>query len=196
MTGFRTLTLYVVRHGECEHNVEGWAASHDDSPLTENGRRQARANARMLRDVAGRVDNLDFFASSLHRTCNTMELLREEIGLPPTGYRADRRLMEGNLGDHTRMPGSALAMGHPEEYRADPWNYVRPNGESQAMVYERVGRFLATLRRDSVIVTHALPVIALRAHYLGLSPEQAMGYHMANAGVMRLSQGTEALFGK
>ncbi|HLJ52792.1 MAG TPA: hypothetical protein VKT24_05360 [Rhizomicrobium sp.] len=29
----------------------------------------------------------------------------------------------------------------------------------------------------------------------GLSPEQAMGYHMGNAGLLRLSMGTEALFG-
>ena len=99
MSDFRNLTLYVIRHGECEHNAAGWAAGHDDSPLTERGRAQARANGRVLLEVAGRVDGLDFFASSLHRTCTTMELLREEIGLPATGYRADRRLMEGNLGD-------------------------------------------------------------------------------------------------
>ena len=196
MADFRSLTLYVIRHGECEHNVEGWAASHDDSPLTERGREQARENARILRDVSGRIDDLDYFASSLHRACSTMELLREELGLPHNRYRADRRLMEGNLGEHTRMPGSALALGHPAEHRADPWNYVRPGGESQAMVHLRIGRFLADLTRDCVIVTHALPVAMIRAHYLGLSPAQAMGYHMGNAGVMRLSMGTEALFGR
>jgi len=35
----------------------------------------------------------------------------------------------------------------------------------------------------------------IRAHVLGLSPERAMGYHMGNAGLLRLSMGTEALFG-
>ena len=64
------------------------------------------------------------------------------------------------------------------------------------MVYARVGRFLATLTRDAVIVTHALPAEMIRAHALGLSPEQAMGYHMPNAGLLRLSMGTEALFGR
>ena len=29
-----------------------------------------------------------------------------------------------------------------------------------------------------------------------LSPEQTMGYHMGNAGLMRLSKGTEASFGR
>ena len=196
MSDFRSFTLYVLRHGECQHNVDGWAASHDDSPLTENGRNQARANARVLRDVAGRVDDLDYFASSLHRTCMTIELLRDELGLPMAGYRADRRLMELDLGDFTRTQHSALSRVIPEEFRSEPWKYVSPNGESDVMVYERVGRFLASLTRNSVIVTHSVPVSAIRAHYLGLSPEQAMGYHMGNAGVMRLSMGTEALFGR
>ena len=64
------------------------------------------------------------------------------------------------------------------------------------MVRERIGQILAGFRRDSVVATRALPIVMIRAHYLGLSPEQAMGYHMASAGRMCLSQGTEALFGK
>lgn len=192
MPDFRSLTLYVVRHGECEHNAAGWAAGHDDSPLTERGRAQARANGRLLREVAGRVDDLDFYASSLHRTCNTMELLREELGLLPTAYHADRRLMEGNLGDHSRLPVSEVAL---RDVGMSGWEYVRPGGESLAMIHARVGGFLEQLERDSVIVTHMMPVAMIRSHYLGLSPIQTMGYHMGNAGVMRLSQGTEALFG-
>jgi probable phosphoglycerate mutase len=193
MADFRSLTLYVIRHGECEHNAAGWAAGQDDSPLTERGRAQARANGRMLREVAGDLDTLGFFASSLHRTCRTMELLREAAGLPATGYHADGLLMEGNLGDHARVTtGDYLRHA---DFVADPWNYVRPNGESHAMIHARTGRFLAKLKRDSVIVTHMLPVVMIRAHYLNLSPEQAMGYHMGNAGLMRLSMGTEALFG-
>jgi broad specificity phosphatase PhoE len=193
MPDFSSLTLYVIRHGQCEHNAAGWAAGQDDSPLTALGREQARANGRILGEVAGDVARLDYFASPLHRACNTMELLRAEIGLPPTGYRADGRLMEGDLGDHARISTSDF-LRHPD-HLADPWNYVRPNGESQAMIYERVGRFLRTVVRDSVIVTHALPVVMIRAHYLGLSPQQAMGYDMGNAGVLRLSAGTEARFG-
>jgi len=193
MPDFRNLTLYVIRHGECEHNAAGWAAGHDDSPLTDTGRNQARANGRVLREVAPRLDDLDFFASSLHRACNTIELLRDEIGLPQTGYHADRRLMEGNLGDHSRLPVSDVARG---DVGGRGWEYVRPGGESLAMIHARVGGFLEQLKRDSVLVTHMMPVAMIRSHYLRLSPAQTIGYHMGNAGVMRLSQGTEALFGK
>jgi probable phosphoglycerate mutase len=190
---FSDLTLYVVRHGETEYNVAGCASGHDDSPLTENGQTHARDNGRTLRAVAGDLGALDFYASPLHRTCCTMELLREAAGLPATGYRADRRLMEGDLGDHTLMPAhEMLRLGRES---ADPWNYPRPGGESLAIIHARAGRFLNTLTRDSVIVTHAGTAVVLRAHYLNLSPDEALGYHMPNAGLLRLSKGTEAMFG-
>lgn len=101
--------------------------------------------------------------------------------------------MEGDLGDHTWLKASEM-MSHPE-FLADPWNYVRPDGESQAMVHARIGRFLQTLTSDSVIVAHALTVSMVRAHYLGLSPEEMKGYHMPNAGIIRLAGGTETYFG-
>ena len=41
MPEFDALTLYVIRHGECEHNVAGRAAAQNDSPLTTRGREQA-----------------------------------------------------------------------------------------------------------------------------------------------------------
>ncbi|HUO90336.1 MAG TPA: histidine phosphatase family protein [Rhizomicrobium sp.] len=193
MPDFRAFTLYVVRHGECEHNAAGWAAGHDDSPLTERGRGHARANGRALAEMAD-LAALDFFASSLHRACCTMELLREAAGLPATGYHADRRLMEGDIGDHSRLPATDM-LRYPNE-SPDMWEYVHPDGESVAQVHARVGRFLKTLKRDSVLVSHALTSSMIRAHYLNLSPEEALRYHMPNAGLLRLSMGTETLFGE
>jgi broad specificity phosphatase PhoE len=196
MSDFRTLTLYVLRHGECEHNVEGRLASQDDSPLTTLGREQARANGRLLKDIVGDFGSLDFYASSLHRTCATMELMREAAGLPATGYRADHRLMEMNCGDQIWLRWSDIPEKDHARYRNDPWNLARPMGESQAMVYDRVGRFLHTLKRDAIIVTHQVPARLIRAHYLTLSPEEAVRYEQPHAGIMRLSAGTEAYFGE
>jgi broad specificity phosphatase PhoE len=195
MTGFRDRTLYVLRHGECEHNVDGRLASQDDSPLTEKGRAQARANGRLLREFAGDLSAFDFFASSLHRTCSTMELLREAAGLPRTGYRADHRLMEMHCGDQIWLRWKDIPDADHLSYRSDPWNHVRPGGESQAAVHARVGHFLDTLGRDAVIVTHQIPARLIRAHYLGLTPEDAVRYEQPHAGIMRLSAGTETYFG-
>ena len=196
MPELSALTLYVLRHGECEHNVEGRLASQDDSPLTAKGREQARANGRLLKELGGNLSAFDFYASSLHRTCATMELLREAAGLPPTGYRADHRLMEMHCGDQIWLRWQDIPEEDHAHYRADPWHLARKGGESQAAVFERVGRFLATLSRDSIIVTHQVPARLIRAHYLGLTPDEAVRYEQPHAGIMRLCAGTEAHFGE
>jgi probable phosphoglycerate mutase len=191
-------TLYVIRHGECEHNVAGRAAAQNDSPLTATGRAQAKANGALLKNVVGDLSGFDFYASPLHRTCNTMELVREAAGLPPTGYIADRRLMEIDFGDHTWMTREETE-AHPHRPPPgsswDDWDFVRPNGESWSGVHARVGRFLETLTGDAVIVTHFGPARMIRAHYLGLKPADVAAWRPPHAGIMRLSAGTEAYFG-
>ena len=198
MADFRDLTIYLIRHGECEHNVLGRAASWDDSPLTAAGREQARENGRLLKQAAGDLSSFDFFASPIHRTCDTMELVREAAGLPPTGYRADHRLMEIHFGDHTWMTRAeiaAIAPDLPGLDDRDDWDYVRPNGESWALLHERIGRFLPALTRNAVIVSHYGPVRAVRSHYLGLTPAETKSYKPPHAGIMRLSGGAETYFG-
>jgi broad specificity phosphatase PhoE len=196
MDGLRALTLYVLRHGECEHNVERRIAAQNDSPLTPRGREQARANGRLLKELAGDLSTLDFHASSLHRTCVTMELVREAAGLAPTGYRAERRLMEIDLGDYTWFKWRDLPETEHAGYRNDPWRHRYPGGESQADVHARVGQFLGTLTRDTVIVTHAMPTRMIRSHCLGLSPEETVRYEHPHAGILRLSAGVETWFGE
>src|ERR1700691_6186900 len=126
MPDLKSLTLYVLRHGECEHNVEGRLASQSDSPLTAKGREQARANGRLLKEVAGDLSGFDFHASSLHRTCATMELLREAAGLPPTGYRADHRLMEMHCGDQIWLTLSEISEEEHARYPAEPVDHAPP----------------------------------------------------------------------
>ena len=124
-----------------------------------------------------------------------MEILREAAGLPPTGYFADRRLMEIDFGDHTWMTREEIGADSRAAFVADPWNYAQPNGESQAMLFARIGQFLETLSGDAVIVTHGWAARMIRSHYLGLPPEVTVGYDLPHAGILRLSHGTEAAFG-
>ena len=70
------MTLFLLRHGQTERNVEparcqGWR----DAGLNENGRAQARARGRALR---GRGIEL-IVTSHLRRARETAELVREEL---------------------------------------------------------------------------------------------------------------------
>lgn len=193
-----SIALYVVRHGECVHNLQGRVAGQNDSPLTALGRDQACANGRLLRELDPELSRLAYFSSSLHRACATMELMREAAGLDPADYRADRRLMEIDCGENTGLPWpeiEARAQKDPTWHR-DRWQYVHPGGESLAMLEARVAAFLDSLDRDAVIVTHAGPMRMMRKRLLGLSQSAALEFHPPNAGIMRLSAGSECWFGE
>ena len=72
-------------------------------------------NGRRLAELVDSPEEFDFVASPLKRTCETMELIRAEMGLPPKGYRTEPRLKEVHFGDwqgfthaelEERQPGS------------------------------------------------------------------------------------------
>jgi broad specificity phosphatase PhoE len=198
MGDFRALTLYVLRHGECEHTVLGVIAAQNDSPLTALGREQARENGVLLRVLGPKPSDLTYFASPLHRTASTMEIVRQAAGLPATGYVADRRLMELDAGENTwrRWADIHAELQQDPSWQHDRWNHRHPGGESLRMLYDRVGEFLRTLTRDSVIVAHAGTIRMIRAHMLDLSTEAAMEFMTSNAGILRLSAGSETFFGE
>ncbi len=193
MSNWRDFTLFAVRHGETEDNVSQTITAQADSPLTALGRNQAKAKGPILRELAD-LSTLTFIASPLHRACMTMEMMREAAGLPALPYATDHRLQEMDFGDWTKQPEGSdrLVPGGPSAHEL--WTLVCPRGESQAMLYERIGRFMDSLTGDTVIVCHARVVSMIRAHVLGLSPADTMRYEPSNAGVLRLVHGTEALF--
>jgi broad specificity phosphatase PhoE len=198
MPDFRALTLYVLRHGECEHTILGVVAGQNDSPLTALGRKQAHENGIRLKELTGSPGDLEYYSSSLHRTCSTMEIVREAAGLPATGYVADRRLMELDLGDNTWRSWSDIHADLQQDpaWVKDRWNHRHPHGESLAMLHGRVGQFLHTLSQDSVLVGHAGTIRMIRSHMLDLSHDETMEYHSPNWGILRLSSGHEAFFGE
>ena len=194
----RALTLYVIRHGQTEHNVARRWTGRDDSHLTEKGRNDARANGRLLAILAGDLEHLDFVASPLHRACVTMELVREAAGLAPLAYRTDRRLMENDCGDWTGLSLEEIRDRHAEHFSkstVDEWNWAAPSGQSLAQQSVEVGAFLSSLQRDSVLVCHGFTMRLIRAHLLRLTPSEAVTYQFADPGLLRLSQGTEEFFG-
>lgn len=64
-------TIYIVRHGETEHNINGIAQGHTDSPLTPDGIKQAEDLAIIFKDI-----NFDaVFSSDLSRAYRTAQII-------------------------------------------------------------------------------------------------------------------------
>jgi broad specificity phosphatase PhoE len=175
--------ILFVRHGETAYNFEGRLQGQRDIPLNGKGREQASAVGRALRDLAGpELDRLEaaeaFVASPLSRTRETMQLARAAMGLPPERYHQSAKLKELTFGDwegltwpevETRDPAGAKAR------EADKWNFVPPNGESYAMLVERLRPWLAAQTRDTFVASHGGVARALMTLIAGLDPETAAG---------------------
>lgn len=67
-------TLYVVRHGETDWNVQGKIQGHTDIPLNENGIRQAKKLYEKLKDIRFNA----IFSSDLLRAKQTAEVIALE----------------------------------------------------------------------------------------------------------------------
>jgi len=154
-------TIYYMRHGETDWNVERRLQGKQDIPLNTRGRTQGARCGEILRDLFAQQERdpaaLDFVSSPLGRARATMELARAGLGLPPQGYRVDPRLVEIGFG---RWEGFTIAELHEHDPQGvaarehDKWDFVPPGGESYRMVAERMRAWHASIERDTVVTAH------------------------------------------
>jgi probable phosphoglycerate mutase len=191
-------TLYLLRHGETENNVERRISGQRDSPLTDKGRQQARANGVLLRSMVQDLTGLDFVSSTLGRARETMRLVRSAAGADPDAFTTDERLVEVNFGDWTGLPVDEMFRQRAlnAAFERDPWHFRVPNGESRADVHARIASFLGTLRRNTVIVGHAGSVVMIRGIRTGLTRGEIMSLQPRNAGIVVIDGAREMAFGQ
>ncbi|TYC67554.1 histidine phosphatase family protein [Stappia sp. BW2] len=170
--------LVFVRHGQTDWNFEGRMQGQKDIPLNETGRAQASGNGERLKAFLERetIDpaGLNFVASPLYRTRSTMELLRQSMGLPVEAYRLEDQLKEITFGDWEGFTLEELADEEQDlilQRRADKWGFVPPGGESYKMLTERIARWLVTVDRPSVVVSHGGVFRVMRGLLEGLDTD-------------------------
>ena len=172
-------TIYYIRHGETDWNVAGRLQGRHDVPLNARGRAQADNCGNILRDLFARNGHnpaeFDYVSSPLGRACETMELMRPPLGLPPDGYRLEQRLAEISFGE---WEGFTIAQLHNRDAQRiaarehDKWHFLPPGGESYETVSGRMREWYENLTRDTVVVAHGGTARALIAH-LGIAKPAA-----------------------
>ena len=120
--------------------------------------------------------DLDYVASPLGRTRETMEILRRTLGLEPEAYRQDPRLVELTFGQWEGLTwrevrGRAASLAAARE--CDKWNFVPPGGESYAALLDRVLPAVRELKGPTVLVSHGGVARALLAGLAGLATSDA-----------------------
>jgi probable phosphoglycerate mutase len=151
--------LYVIRHGQTDWNAERRLQGQKDIPLNSFGRSQATQNGEMLRGLIGAAEGFSFIASPLSRTRETMERVREAMGLDPLAYRTDERLMELSFGEWEGQTLKEVRKVSPEKLlarTADKWSFIPPgeDAESYEILCWRIGAWLQSLDGPTVSVSH------------------------------------------
>lgn len=185
-------TIYFVRHGETDWNAARRLQGQTDICLNDTGRLQAARNGRVLKELISEFDSLDFIASPLSRTRETMEILRGEIGLERPGYRIDARIQEINFGHWEGFTWAELPERDPEGYRArlaDPFGWRPRGGESYRDLMERIAAWFETLETDAVVVSHGGVSRVLRGHLLGIDPKEVPNLDVPQDKVLVLRRG-------
>lgn len=162
-------TLFLVRHGETSFNHLGRYQGHQDIPLNDTGRLQARLAAEKLKEA--RCDFL--WSSDLSRARETAQIIGKATSLK---VKEDPRLREIAFGQWEGLSPLEISKTWPEEldkWRTDPAKARVPGGEALLEVVTRVMdclNDLAALHRNErgIVVLHGGPIRLIAATILGL----------------------------
>lgn len=164
------LTIYLIRHGITRHNLNSVIMGQGDSPLTEEGIRNAMRLAKKLSSIE--FDRI--YASDLKRAYLTAKAMAQELGIKqkPSKIKALREL---DYGIYTGRRKADVKKECPQ-YLTDV-RFVYPNGESFLQMQKRVIKFIKRIEKKHnnktlLIVSHAGVIRAAECHFRNLSAQK------------------------
>lgn len=168
----------MIRHGQTDWNAQIRLQGQKDIPLNDTGRRQASGNGRALKAVIDDGAGFDFVCSPLGRTRETMELIRENMGLDRGGYRTDDRLREVSFGDwegHTLAELEEIVPERVAERELSKWDFIPPgaSAESYEILSWRIAAWLADVSKPTVCVSHGGVIRTLFKLFGAMTTEEA-----------------------
>ena len=169
--------LLIVRHGETAPNTLGLFLGRSDPPLTEAGRRQARA-------LADALPSAELVVSS------PLTRARETAAAFGVAVTIDDRWIELDYGTYEGQSPAALSEQERREWHSDT-SFAPPGGESLVTLGHRVRSACEAVRDQAarstvVVITHVSPIKAALAWALGVSDDIAWRMYVEDAGVARI----------
>lgn len=166
--------LFVIRHGQTEWSAVGRHTGRTDLPLTEMGRQQGKALAKMIADRRFEL----VLTSPLQRARATCEL----AGL---GGQAE---VEPDLAewDYGEFEGLSTNEIHQRVPRWSIWTHPPDQGEKLDDLALRADRVIARSRKvdgDVALFGHSHALRVLTARWLGLAPIVGSGFILATAAI-------------
>ena len=151
---------FLIRHTETLSNKLNIQQGSFESLLTLKGIVQAQSISYKLQEIENDFSKYKFVSSPLVRTRHTTQIIMETMNLINSNELIIEPLIKSrSKGIFEEHKKDKIKLEFPEEYekqQKDLWNYVPPNGESRAMVYERIKNFLNNYKNEEylIIVSH------------------------------------------
>ncbi|HEV8440613.1 MAG TPA: histidine phosphatase family protein [Methylomirabilota bacterium] len=182
-----SLRLVLVRHAETAWNRERRYQGWQDTPLSELGRTQADAAARLLaaQPLAA------VWSSPLQRARDTAAAIAAAQRLTVQEEAAFKEMRFGQWEGLTRDEVSARFPDAYQMWAQSPHQAVVPGGETLAEVRERVLRGLGDLReahdgQTVCLVAHGISARLLILEALGLGLDRLWSLQISSTGISEL----------
>jgi len=192
------MEIYLVRHGETESNREKRYQGWTESPLSEEGVRQAEKAGLFLGPKG--IDAV--YCSDLKRAEHTARIIGASCGTEPVGSALLREINFGRWEGLTYNEIESQWGTQIREWLDDPFSRSAPDGETLEDVRERLCTFFGELegwhescKKDSsrvVLVSHGGTIRVLLYHALGLTRDQFWNLRVENASISLLSKNRNA----
>ena len=143
------MSIYIVRHGQTEWNLQKRIQGRSDQPLNAMGEMQAFETRKILLDVE--IDLI--ICSPLLRTKQTANIINQDRNIP---IIYDDRIIERSFGE---LEGTLISDVDFNSF----WDYYKnlkyKNAETMQQVFERVYLFLEDIKtkyknKNILIVSH------------------------------------------
>ncbi|MFH1793281.1 MAG: histidine phosphatase family protein [Pseudomonadota bacterium] len=186
--------IYIARHGQTAWNATARVQGQAEADLNETGRRQAAVNGRTLSRLVPDPSGFRFIASPMRRTRETMEIIRETMGLPRDGYELEPRIVEVHFGDWQGFTFAELEAANPGSTATrdlDKWNFVPPGlgAESYAILAQRIRPWISELQGPVIVVTHGGVIRSLFHSLNGLPDRDAAMMDVAQDRILEVRGG-------
>ena len=157
------MKIYFVRHGQTVSNKKGTVTGHIDSPLNEEGIKQAQKTTLEIPSHFSEI-----YSSDLVRCKQTTEIINNKLHLP---VKYDARLRERDFGSLAGKTWEEIGLDFKDLDSNQKYDYRPYGGESVEDVKKRLFAFVEDIRHSKkhgeiLVVTHG-GIIRLLHNLLG-----------------------------
>lgn len=160
------MNIYLVRHGETEHNKSGFYYGKIDTELNSNGREQGDKVKQILK-------NIDIDKVYVSERKRTYEMAKLALGDRECEIVKDLRVNETDFGDFEGRTYEEIKELYPKEcmeWEKNWKEFVPPNGESYIKLYSRIKNFMDDIKEKQyenvMVVTHSGVIRAIYCYIM------------------------------